>query len=380
MAVQWGAPSGASFDATGTDGLFTDSMLDAQSGDGFGEELGALSADNTDQVSDECLQKAREAAGKAASDAACKNTGVTDCGIKRSAQIKGALNAAILGINTYTSLRIAEMQYDLAKDYAAMSKWYRDHYFNNYHPIEKSLIDEAMNDPEYKYNKHDLTKGQMLVTAKLGFIGKLEKTVSCTGRYCTGQRQAITNDLLIEQATVENSVCGLASRHAEDEEITRNAKRWERRNNVLKLGRDLPTQSVSYGGLASGIFGSVGEQAAKGAMGAAEALGFGGMRRDTRYPPRRGPLTAAPYQANVPQVQYEPVHRVKSAETRQEIPRPQENKPIVLGTPGGGKFGKSAKENNQVVITPDDADYHIYRDRVNQGWYTYNEDGGYYEW
>ena len=40
MAGQWGAPSGASFDATGTDGLLTDSMLDTQFGDGFGGALG----------------------------------------------------------------------------------------------------------------------------------------------------------------------------------------------------------------------------------------------------------------------------------------------------------------------------------------------------
>lgn len=260
---------------------------------------------------------------KAESDKACENTGVTDCGIERSARIKGALNAAILGINTYTSLRIAEMQHDLAKDYARMAEWYRNHYFDNYHPVEKSLIDEAKEDPEYKYNKHDLTKGQMLVTAKLGFLGKLEKTVSCTGRYCTGQRQAITNDLLVEQAAIENAICGLAYRHAMDEEIVRDTKRWERRNNVLKLGRDLPTESVSYGNLASGIFGSVGQQAATAAQGAAEALGFGSTRRDTRYPPRRAPLTVAPYTPNIPHVQTPNAYMPKSADTPQKLPEVQ---------------------------------------------------------
>lgn len=350
------------------------SSLGTSLGHSIGEQVaGVLQADES------CSKAAKDATGKADSDKACKNTGVTDCGIQRSAQIKGALNAAIIGINTYTSLRIAEMQYDLAKDWAAMAKWYRDHYFNNYHPIEKSLIDEANKDPEYKYEKTDLTKGQMLVTAKLGFIGKLEKTVSCTGRYCTGQRQAITNDLLIEQATIENAICGLASRHAVDEEITRNTKRWERRSNVLKLGRDLPTESVSYGRLASGIFGSIGEQAAKSVEGASQALGFGLNRRDTRYPTRRGPLTYTVATPKAPITQKIDIHKVNSAETRQEIPRPQESTPIVLGAPGGGKFGKSGKENNQIIIMPDDPGYHIYRDRVRDGWYSYNEAGGYYE-
>lgn len=279
--------------------------------DAIVENLGSIAGA---KISGSCSNTAKGAIGKAESHKGCKNTGITDCGIKRSAQIKAALNAAILGINTYTSLRIAEMQHDLAKDWATMAKWYRDHYFNNYHPVEKSLIDEANKDTEYKYEKTDLTKGQMLITAKMGFIGKLEKTVSCTGRYCTGQRQAITNDLLIEQATIENMICGLASRHAIDEEITRNTKRWERRSNVLKLGRDLPTDSVSYGSLASGIFGSIGEQASKGAEGASQALGFGLNRRDTRYPTRRGPLTYTIVTPKAPVTQKIEINKVDSAE------------------------------------------------------------------
>lgn len=318
----------------------------------------------------------------AASDGSCRNTGITDAGLASSASIKGALNAAILGINTYTSLRIAEMQHDLARDYAKMSEWYRNHYFDNYHPIEKALIDEAKNEPEYKYNKHDLTKGQMLVSAKLGFIGKLEKTVSCTGRYCTGQRQAITNDILVEQATIENAICGLAHRHATDEEITRNTKRWERRNNVLKLGRDLPTESVSYGNLASGIFGSIGQQAAAAAQGASEALAFGSTRRDTRYPPRRGPLTTAPYRADIPHVQEARVYRPRSADTpqkTQELPR-QSTRDIVIGPSGGGHFGKSARENNQIVIPANDADRYVFEQKIADGELKWNANGGYYDW
>lgn len=240
----------------------------------------------------------------AASNSECKNPGVTDAGVARVAKIRGALNAAILGMNTYTTLKIAELQYDLAKDYADLATKYREHYFNRYHPIEKELISEAQDEPEYVRSKEQLNKGQMLINAKLPLVGKLERAMSCTGRYCTGQRQVIAADILLEQAMVESLVCGLASRYTDDEEVTRNHRRWERRSNVLKLGSNIPTEAVSYASLATGIFGSIGEQASKGAEGAAWFLGHRGMRQDTHYPPKRPPLTVTRYIPEVPKIPY----------------------------------------------------------------------------
>lgn len=238
----------------------------------------------------------------AASDPKCTTNGVTDAGLATTAKIRGAMNAAILGLNTLTAFKIAEMQNDLAKDYADLAKNYREHYFKWYHPLEKELIDEAMTEPEYVRDKEEFNKGQMLISAKIPFVGKLEKALSCTGRYCTGQRQAITTDILIQQAMTESLVCGLATRYTDDEEIVRNTRRWERRANVIKLGSNIPTEAVSYASMATGIFGSIGEQASKAAQGAAWYLGQG-IRRDTVYPERRGPLSIINYTPNVPDVQ-----------------------------------------------------------------------------
>lgn len=247
----------------------------------------------------------------AASDPRCKKEGLNDKGIERVARIRGAMNAAILGLNTLTALKIAELQHSLAKDYAKLAENYRNHYFDRYHPIEKELIDEALQEPEYVRDKDEFIKGQMLITAKMPFVGKLEKALSCTGRYCTGQRQAITNDILIEQAMTESLVCGLAHRHMDDEELIRNTRRWERRSNVIKLGSNIPTEAVSYASMATGIFGSLGEQASKGAMGATWFLGQG-ERRDTVYPERRMPLTFLNYTPNIPDPQKVEPYKIPS--------------------------------------------------------------------
>lgn len=232
----------------------------------------------------------------------CKNTGVTDAGLQRSARIKGAINAMIIGVNTYTALKIAEMQHALAKDWAGMAEWYRNYYYDNFHPIEKQLIEEVSQDPLYERNKANLVKGQMVISAKLPFVGKLEEAVACTGRYCTGQRQSLINDILIEQATVESMICGLSHRYIDDEETVRNNRRWERRNQVIKLGRDMPTESVTYAQMATGIYGQIGRQAASAAESASWALGYNGERVETKYPERRGALTIPNYVSRIPHV------------------------------------------------------------------------------
>ena len=233
----------------------------------------------------------------------CEDEAPDDEAVKRTAFIRGALNAAIIGINTATALKIAKMNYDLAKDYAKLAEDYRNYYNDNYKPIEKELIKEAMDEKEYVRDKDDLYKGQMLISAKLPFVGKAEKLASCTGRYCTGQRQAIINDIMLEQAMVESMVCGMAHRYADDEALTRDTYRWERRNQVLKLGRDIPVEAISYASLATGIFGSIGQQASAAVQGASWYLGFGGDRVETKYPPRRGELSILRFKPNVPHVQ-----------------------------------------------------------------------------
>ena len=133
----------------------------------------------------------------------------------------------------------------------------------------------------------------MLISARNLTAGKIDKALACTGRYCTGQRAAIMNDQLLEQAAIESLAAGLAHRYVDKDEITHNNLRWEKREQVLKIGRDIPTQAVSYASMAAGIFGSLGKQAGQAAEGAMGFLAYG--RGETVYPERRQPLTYPAY-------------------------------------------------------------------------------------
>lgn len=227
----------------------------------------------------------------AADDPSCTNTGVTDEGIIASSKWKNIIAATVAAYNTLNSLRMARLQRDLGEKYLKLAEDYRNYYNQRYKPLEIDLTQEALNLPLYSRDKEQLNTGQMMITARLQTAGAIDNAIACTGRYCTGQRAAIINDQLMQQATVESTVAGMAHRYTDREEINRNNLRWEKREQVLKLGRDIPSQAVSYASLAAGSFGSLGRQAGLGAEGAIQFLAY--ERKNTNYPERRPPISVS---------------------------------------------------------------------------------------
>lgn len=221
-------------------------------------------------------------------DDSCQNTGVTDDGVVKSSTTKSIISAALLAYNTMISLKMAQLQRDLGEKYLWLSEEHQRYYEQNYLPLEESMTQEAYNLEKYKRDKDELWAGQMLMSIRGKNAGKIDNSMSCTGRYCTGLRAQMLTESLLEQAMVEATVGGYADRYSDKEEIAHNNLRWEKREQVMKVGRDIPTEAISYATLANGIFGSLGEQAGKGAEGAMSFLAYG--RAQTRYPPRRGSI------------------------------------------------------------------------------------------
>lgn len=228
-----------------------------------------------------------------ADDKKCRSKGVTNAGISKFMGLQ-ALVAGIYALyNAYNSYKIAKLQKDMADRYYKLAEKQRNYYNDRYKPLEEELGKEALKLPKYARDKDRFYAGQMLVSARGKTAGQLDKLLSCTGRYCTGKRAKILTDVLLSQATTDSLVAGMAHRYADKEETAFNNLRWEKRDQVLRIGRDIPTEAVSYANLAMGTLGSLGEQAGKAAEGAMMFLGYD--RAGTRYPPRRGPLQVSEY-------------------------------------------------------------------------------------
>lgn len=229
----------------------------------------------------------KTACNEAADAPCCNEDGVTDAGIVKSSFWKNITAGAMAAINTANAYRMAQLQQDLAKRYVSLAEDFRKYYNERYRPLEEALTKEALALPKYKRDREQFYAGQMLTTARATAAGMVNKAISCTGRYCTGQRAAILTDQLMKQAGIESTVAGLAHRYTDKEEITHNNLRWDKREQVLKIGRDIPTQASSYAQLSAGIFGNLGRQAGKAAEGLVGFLGY--ERGNTEYPQRRIP-------------------------------------------------------------------------------------------
>lgn len=218
-------------------------------------------------------------------DPSCKTAGVTDEGVIKSAKWKAIIAGTVTAYNTYNNLRIAKLQRDLGKKYLSLAEDHRNYYNEKYKPLEINLTQEASSLPKYRRDKEQFYMGQMLASVRGRNAGRVDKAMSCTGRYCTGQRAAIMTDYLLEQAMQESMVAGLGHRYADREEINHNNLRWEKRSQVLRIGRDIPTEAISYASLATGTFGSLSKQIGQATEGAVSFLGY--ERNATVYPERK---------------------------------------------------------------------------------------------
>lgn len=258
-------------------------------------------------------------------DDACKRGGVTDEGIFTVANIKTAIATATAATSLYNALRMARLRKKIGDAYAKIAEDQRKYYSDKYKPIELANIKEASEweEPEYDEEKAELNRGQMMISARAPFVGTIEDALRCTGRYCTGQRAAITNDLLTEQMAAEALVAGMAHRYNEAEKQVQEDQRWEYRRNVLNLGRGIPAEASAYAELASGIFGSLGQQAGQAALGAATWLKYQNKRRATVYnEDSRGPLYTPQYIRKLPEVKMPEAAEPKAAFEPEKVNMP----------------------------------------------------------
>lgn len=208
--------------------------------------------------------------------------------------IMEAMAIAVAGINTAAAIYIADKQYDIAKDYLDIAKWWRNYYNSTYKPWENKELEEAWALEEEK-PMYDITVGRTRTFGRIQSKGMAEAAIRCTSEYCTGLRGALLKDALNAEATSLAALSNLGYRNERAYIEARNDVRWERRANVLNRGRDMIANNIQFSQLSFGIFGDLLTQAGKGAAGAIGYLGYSWNRNETQYPVfARGVVTAQP--------------------------------------------------------------------------------------
>lgn len=209
--------------------------------------------------------------------------GQTDSNKNLVNTIMEAAAVAVAGINTAAAIKMADWQYEIAKQYLDIAKWWRNYYNSAYKPWEDKELEEAWALEEEK-PLYDIAVGRSRTYGRLQFKGLAEKSIQCTSEYCTGLREALLKDVLNSEATTLAALSGLGYRNERAFIEARNDVRWKRRTEVMNRGRDMMANNIQFSQLSFGIFGDLGKQAGKGAAGALRYLGYSWNKNETQYP------------------------------------------------------------------------------------------------
>lgn len=194
--------------------------------------------------------------------------------------------AAELGIALLNSIvqgQIADKQQDLAEGYyqQAKSKW--DRFAGNYMPLEKKILWETSSEPVKSMDcEDDRARAQSAVSSAFNYMD------TYIGRVARAYRLCLDGSAVSQLAYSRN----LLSVDTENYNLRddqwfvdfKNDQRWNRRSNILNLGRNLGSTAMQYGDVARKLLDDVSRIADKAAGSISQALGYYGSRFDTYYP------------------------------------------------------------------------------------------------
>lgn len=198
-----------------------------------------------------------------------------------------AFKAAQLGISLLNSIiqgQIEDKKQDLAERYYQQAKYKWDRFKNNYMPLEYQLLNEASTAPIREMNCED---------DRARAIDSVDWAYNRLGSYDMGRKAAkyhlcldptVVNQLAYSQNKLLVDTENYNLR--DDQWFTdfKNDQRWNRRSNILNLGRNMDSVAMQYGDLARKLLDNVGNLVNKAAGSISQALGYYGIRNDTVYP------------------------------------------------------------------------------------------------
>ena len=190
-----------------------------------------------------------------------------------------AIYSSIIALNTYVN----NQNYKIAKAYSnlAQDRWTR--FRDGYVPLEKKLLNEAGNtsEPTVPYSE---AKTRAANASSFAFNSAKATLVTYAKRYALCMDDCY--DFARTQALMRDDTSNFNYRDVENFTEYKSDKRWNRRSDILNLGRsNLPT-AYSYAQHASRAFGDFAGAIAGVGNGISGLLGYMFNRNETVYPAR----------------------------------------------------------------------------------------------
>lgn len=178
---------------------------------------------------------------------------------------------------------IADKRQDLADRYYRMAKYKWDRFSGNYMPLEKQLLAEVSSVPVRDIDctgAHD--RAGVAVNTAYDNMDTYLVRMAKAYRICVDDSYIQYNQNRRNLMEVDTENYNLSDERWFND--VKNDQRWNRRSNVLNLGRNLSSQALAYGDVANALMKTVGSQLDRAATGMIQAFGYYGARNDTYYP------------------------------------------------------------------------------------------------
>lgn len=206
-----------------------------------------------------------------------------DTGEQLRAAFFQAAALAIAILNGLAQAEIADKQQDLADSWYGHAKYKWDRFNDKYVPLEKKLLAEVSNVPIRNIDCDGAeARAQNATNSAYDGANKYLSRTAKSYRICLDPSLLTYMDLRRNKMLVDTENYNLADERWFTD--FKNDQRWNRRSNVLNLGRNLNSEALKYGDVANALYKQVGQQIERAAGGLMQAFGYFGARNDTYYP------------------------------------------------------------------------------------------------
>lgn len=188
-----------------------------------------------------------------------------------------AIYSSIIALNTY----VQSQNYKIARAYADISIDKHNRFKNAYANLEKKLLAEASNTPEPVVPYSD-AKTRGINATNFSFGSAKSELASYAKKYALCMDD--TYDYSKSQALMRDDNINFNYRDEEIYTNRRSDKRWNRRSDILNLGRNNHATAYSYAKNASSAFGDFANAIQGIGNGISGLLGYMFNRNETIYP------------------------------------------------------------------------------------------------
>lgn len=190
--------------------------------------------------------------------------------------IASAINAAAQGT-------IASKKLQLGTAYYNMAKYKLDRFMKHYRPLEELMLNKAETEPIHEMNcADDRSRATSAIESSYGVVDRFAAQQAARMRMCFDS--SFNNFLDYRKAIIQTDTENFNLIDDQFFVEYKNDQRWNKRSDILNIGRNMTNEAMSYGDVAKQALNNVNGQLDKVNNSLMTAVGYFGARNDTYYP------------------------------------------------------------------------------------------------